>query len=267
MVQDNLRQQAYDHVRMKILAQGLTAGQRLAEIPLARELGISRTPVREALNQLAAEGLLERRGWGVTVKQISAAELDEILRLRGLMEPYLAARAARLITPAQLRALTGRFEELHTLYRRMWDAGVSSWHGPLGQRLPIADMLFHIEIFKAARSPRLMRTILDLRLLTVRVRNEVSMQQWNLCRMLREHWRIFRAIRARDPRAARRAMTHHQRQARRLTLRCFQVAQQQGDGPQQAHDWSATLERAMQATTDPRPAQPRRRRATRAHRP
>lgn len=246
MIRDNRRQQAYDYIRAKILTADVDEGQRIAEIPLAKELGISRTPVREALNQLASEGLLDRSGWGVAVKQISLGELDEMIRLRQLMEPHAAARAAKLITPDQLTILTERFDHLRALYRQMWDAGVESWRGELGRQLPIADMLFHIAILEAARSPRLMQTILDLRLLTTRFRGESSMQQDNLIRLLREHWRIYHAIRQRKPRAAKRAMRLHNRECRRISMNGFRHQQQRGDAERYTHDWSASLQKLMQ---------------------
>lgn len=248
MIRDNRRQQAYDYIRAKILTADVDEGQRIAEIPLAKELGISRTPVREALNQLASEGLLDRSGWGVAVKQISLGELDEMIRLRQLMEPHAAARAAKLITPDQLATLTARFDHLRALYRQMWDAGIESWRGELGRQLPIADMLFHVAILEAARSPRLMQTILDMRLLTTRFRGELTMQQNNLTRLMREHWRIYRAIRDRNPSAAKRAMRHHSRECRRVSMQSYRLQQQRGDAERYTHDWSASLQKLMNST-------------------
>lgn len=241
MIRDTRRQHAYDHIRAKILLRGVGEGDRLAEIPIARELGISRTPVREALNQLTCEGLLERNGWGVTVKTVSYAELEEILRLRLLMEPHATARAAKFITDAQMTVLTERFNKLRSLYRQIWDAGVASWRGELGKQLAAADMLFHVAILEAARSPRMMQTILDMRLLTTRFLGEPSMQRSNLIRILREHWRIYREIRRRRPRAAHAAMRRHARNARRFTLRSFRDEQRSGDVTQYTRDWSASL--------------------------
>ncbi|HVO49288.1 MAG TPA: GntR family transcriptional regulator [Steroidobacteraceae bacterium] len=82
-------------IREMILQGKLRAGQRLAEAPLAEQLGMSRTPVRQALPVLAQEGLLtEHETRGYVVKQISTADIIDAIDLRGLMEGLAARRVA-----------------------------------------------------------------------------------------------------------------------------------------------------------------------------
>ena len=107
---------AADLIRQAILDGELAAGSRLKEDELATRLDVSRTPVREALRRLEAEGLVVHEAKrGAAVRAYSAAELDDMYRLRAMLEGYAARRAAERMTPElaeQLRASCKRFERL-----------------------------------------------------------------------------------------------------------------------------------------------------------
>ena len=86
---------AYSTIREKVLSGELTGGQRLREDELATMIGVSRTPVREALRSLAAEGLLRyERNRGVSVESWTLQDLEEVYGLRSLLEPYATSLAA-----------------------------------------------------------------------------------------------------------------------------------------------------------------------------
>ena len=99
---------AADLIRQAILDGELPAGSRLKEDELAARLDVSRTPVREALRRLEAEGLVVHEAKrGAAVRAYSASELDDMYRLRAMLEGYAARRAAERMTPElaeQLRA-------------------------------------------------------------------------------------------------------------------------------------------------------------------
>jgi DNA-binding GntR family transcriptional regulator len=103
-------------IREAIIDGRLPPGRRLKEEELARELGMSRTPVREALLTLESEGLVEsipRRG--ATVRSYAIGDLDDVYQLRALLEGYAARRAAARISPddvARLEESCDRFERL-----------------------------------------------------------------------------------------------------------------------------------------------------------
>jgi DNA-binding GntR family transcriptional regulator len=103
-------------IREAIIDGRLAPGQRLKEEELARELGMSRTPVREALLTLESEGLVEsipRRG--ATVRSYAVGDLGDVYQLRALLEGYAARRAAVRISPddvARLEESCDRFERL-----------------------------------------------------------------------------------------------------------------------------------------------------------
>jgi DNA-binding GntR family transcriptional regulator len=107
---------AADVIRAAIVDGRLEPGTRLKEEELARELGISRTPVREALLVLQTEGLLESApNRGATVRSYEAVDLDDLYQLRAVLEGFAARRAATRISPEDVALLAEsceRFEEL-----------------------------------------------------------------------------------------------------------------------------------------------------------
>ena len=106
---------ATEVIREAIIDGRLAPGERLKEEELARELGLSRTPIREALAVLQAEGLVDTApNQGATVRAHDAEDLDDLYRLRALLEGYAAGRAATKMPAGtgggavrELRALRG----------------------------------------------------------------------------------------------------------------------------------------------------------------
>ncbi|KQX66029.1 GntR family transcriptional regulator [Angustibacter sp. Root456] len=103
---------AYEGIRELIRSGAFQGGQPLREASLAERLGVSRTPVREALRRLAAEGIVELRpNRGARLVEINPADVDEIFTLRALLEPHAAWRAAAHVS-AQALARLGELVEL-----------------------------------------------------------------------------------------------------------------------------------------------------------
>ena len=140
---------AYDHIRRAIVVGELRSGDALVETRLAEEIGVSRTPVREALGRLHAEGLVVlERYRKCTVARFTEAEVAERYRLRAMLEGHAAGRAATRITDAQLAEL----ERIEDAMERAFAA--DGWH----RHLPEFDRLnnqFHAVVAAAADSPRL----------------------------------------------------------------------------------------------------------------
>src|SRR2546423_8275052 len=98
--------QAYEHVRSAIVENRYAPGQRLVEQRVAAELGLSRTPVREALRMLEAEGLVvSERHRGAMVRPLSATEVVDLYGLRIRLEAYAVEVATERATEQQLGAL------------------------------------------------------------------------------------------------------------------------------------------------------------------
>lgn len=108
----NLEEIAYEHIRRAILVREVTAGTRLSEPAIAQSLDISRTPVRNALRRLAAEGLVSlNANQGAQVAEPSVRQVDETYQLRELLEPAAAALACRNVTGEIISELEGMLAE------------------------------------------------------------------------------------------------------------------------------------------------------------
>src|SRR5690349_20497608 len=109
---------AYDAIRGRIVDGAVAPGQWLRESSVADSLGLSRTPVREALRMLATEGVIEMvPNRGARVVSWTTADIDEVYRLRALLEGHGAALAARAATPEQL----AHIQRLGETYERAVD--------------------------------------------------------------------------------------------------------------------------------------------------
>src|SRR5689334_1471164 len=103
----NLKHRAYTHIRRKIVDGQIAAGQRLSEVQLAKDIGISRTPVREAVHLLASQGMVELLpGYGAFVPLPDADDLRDLFGLREALECYAVQEAAARVTAEQLRELS-----------------------------------------------------------------------------------------------------------------------------------------------------------------
>ena len=246
------RQRAYNHIRERLLSASPStlSERRLSEYAVARDLGISRTPVREAFTQLATEGLLEHApGGGVVLRQITREEFAELTDLRRVMECHAVGRAARRITDAQIHELRELIDRLRQISRGMRDEGPTSWNGELGRQLGLTDMLFHLKIMEAARSPRLLKIVGDFHVLTTHYRPLAMQTMPNVARVLLQHWRIYRALASRDAQGARRAMRAHFRGWRKRLLALFDRQQRETRQDPRVGDWSALLEQVAPPTS------------------
>lgn len=103
---------AYDYVKDLILSNQLQSGQRLNQERIAKQLRISRTPIREALHRLSSEGLVTISGTGgFRVYRLSLEELEELFDIRSMLEGYLIRTACKNIPEAQITRLSGYISE------------------------------------------------------------------------------------------------------------------------------------------------------------
>ena len=193
---------AYKRIRDDILKGALRGGDRLIEQRLALDLGISRTPVREALRRLTLEGFVERgSGYSTRVAHLDTSEVDQIFELRALLEPYAARGAAR-------HATDGQIETLRTLAQQMRDltpARIDDDYNAISEM----NEIFHRTIYEASGSPRLvyiMASVIDIGTVA---RTYHRYTDRDLERSAAHHQEIVEAIEARAPDWAARAMTSH----------------------------------------------------------
>jgi DNA-binding GntR family transcriptional regulator len=101
----SLREQIYENLRERIHTGQLTFEDRLVDVDIANEFGVSRMPVREALMQLVHDGMIESTSRGFILRRYSNQEIEEIFEIRRLLEPAAAAIAAKKMTDGALEAM------------------------------------------------------------------------------------------------------------------------------------------------------------------
>lgn len=206
---------ATDRLRDAILQGDFEPGQHLAEVDLADRLHMSRTPVREALRALAAEGLVElRAGRGAVVVDLRDESVEALFDLRIRVEGMAAARAARRIGDAQLERLQGFAD-------RILDIVTATDASPDADDLAEIyelNALFHGLIIDASGSRAATRTFRELIHMVVLMRTYQAFDGAAMSRSAAHHVELLAAFRARDPHWAEAVMTAHLLSARASLL-------------------------------------------------
>lgn len=185
----------YRSVHEKIASGALDPTTRLTETRLAHLLGVSRTPVREALARLRREGLLAPTPRGAVMAALTRADLEEIMELRLLIEPFVAARAAERATPQDVAALEAALaQEVQALPARS------------PQAFAMANHRFRLALMQAAGNGRLAETAsrYDAQIQALRRATLASRENRDI--VVREHRRLVKAVRAGDRHEAEAAM-------------------------------------------------------------
>ncbi len=204
--------QALAYIKKRLISGEFASGARLTEEGLARDLGLSRTPVREAIRRLVADGVLRfKPNSGTFVAEWTDDEIRQIFDLRTLLEAQIAEAAALSITPQELAALEEVQRELEAAADRRGDAAL--------QRRSALNRRFHALIAAASRKTRLagaLASAIEMPIVQQTFRRYSAKQA---TRSLAHHQELLDALRARDPQWARAVMTSHIRAAMHALLR------------------------------------------------
>lgn len=212
------REQTYKAMRDAIQSGKLKPGTRLREIELAERLGISRTPIREALSRLQSDGLVinePNRGMIVTV--LDRRMVSELYVMRQVLEGTAAALAARHASDeeiASLREIADRDKE-HT--------------DP--QLLAANNRLFHETLYQSAHNRYLLKTLNTLRESMALLGNTTLALPGRSSTALQEHQAIVHALEQRDAAAAEAATVSHIKEAYRARLRLLNEAESHPSDP------------------------------------
>ena len=171
----NLKRVAYEQIRADLQSGKLTAGSILSAAGMAKQLGISHTPVREAISQLETEGFVEqvpRLGHQVTA--VSRAELDELFELRQFLELGAVAKAAERISPAAIEQLWAFCDHYIRLARQWRNTEDDAKRDDVLADMARVDAAFHIQLLMASGNRRLIKLVGDLHLMAFLFRRHVQ---------------------------------------------------------------------------------------------
>jgi DNA-binding GntR family transcriptional regulator len=198
-----LAHQAYGKIIEMILSGTLMPGDALQEAKLGETLDMSRTPVREAIKRIEAEGLAVPDGRFLKVRRLTAAEVEEIFFLRGVLESYCASQATS-VSGVLLDELEARIRHLQQ-------------HGPGedDEQRQVDDDL-HRTLALSTRNDMMVATIADLRRRTCMF--DHSSLPNRFLKSCEEHLEILNALRAGDGQRAGRLMAEHITHARDAIL-------------------------------------------------
>lgn len=195
-------EKAYVAVRGRILRGAYPPAARITEQEISEAAGVSRTPAREALRRLQAEGFVRVvPNHGAVVAEWTAADIEDIFELRGMLEPFGAARAARHITPQGVAELRQLAVEQH-------EESVRRGKGHL-QRIGNLNSRFHRTVHRFAASPRLVTALASLIEAPLILQTFSSYRPEDLVRSAQHHLEIVSALEAHDGEWAAAVMRSH----------------------------------------------------------
>jgi DNA-binding GntR family transcriptional regulator len=201
----SLSRRVFSQIQNDILNGVYEPGESLIETRLSEEMGVSRTPVREALRQLELEGLVQSvPNKGVRVKGVSAKDIEDIYTIRMYVEGLAARWAAEKITTEEMEELREAVD-LEEFYTRRSDYG----------HLMKLDTRFHDIIFKASKSKPLMHTLSTFHHYVQKARKVSLSDPGRAMEVLTEHRAIMQAIIDRDADTAERLTIEHVKNASR----------------------------------------------------
>jgi len=235
---------AYKHIQHKLLSASLPAGTKVSEQRLSRELGISRTPVREAIRRLESEGVLRQvASSGTYVADADRAELIDVYEVRMALEAFAVRKATRRMPPSQIRELGRLCDQMRDAIRVFRDSGQEVMDGQPLQPYLTADLAFHLLLLQAAGNRYAAKIIGD-----VHVRSAIfgyRSHQRDLHHVTRTwlyHARVARAVRQRDGQAARFWLERHIRYSLRGALRAFDDRSRGEPAPAPPPDFTEAME-------------------------
>jgi len=199
----------YETLKGAILSGRMSPGERLGEEHLAKVLGVSRTPVREALHKLGSEGLIKpRTKRGFIVSRDSREEMEELFELRSILEGYTLRVICQTISDETFKRLSEFVQNAEEALRRKKISEVFKW-----------NTRFHDTLHElVANKTRLYRLIVNMRKYVLRHRKDTLRYPDGGRRTVEGHQKILMALKLRDPDLCERIMREHIQEAKEDAL-------------------------------------------------
>lgn len=224
-------QSAYDHIRNRLLLGVYGPGEQISENSLAKEIGVSRTPVREAINRLESERLVRKiPNVGTFISCPTEQDLEDLYDIREMLEGYATKRAASRIQDSQLEQLADCCEVLRQCAIFVRENGGEDSPEML-QKMVEADLTFHSIIWAVSENPHVVKVISDLRILSHSLfvhRHEKKATLTGHARTWLTHMRILRALQRHDIRKSAELMSSHIQAAKRAAIATLRKLRQTG---------------------------------------
>lgn len=191
-----LRDVVFNTLREAILKGDLKPGERLMELQLASKLGVSRTPIREAIRMLEQEGLaVTTPRKGAEVAKMTLKDMEDVLEIRDALDELAVRIACQKISDEQLKQL----EDMKELFEKSTQTGNV-------KKIAEADVTFHDVIYEATGNPKLVTLLNNLREQVYRYRVEYIKDPKNYPTLIAEHEAILESLKNRDVKNAVEAM-------------------------------------------------------------
>lgn len=228
MATSSLTERAYLHLHEGIVSGKLPPGSVVSESKLAKELGVSRTPVGEAIRQLANEGLVHQvPRYGTVVRSIEPRDIEELYEMREALEGFAAAKAARRITALQLAQLDVICSSIEQIAKDVQGDAKARLDLATLRKFLAADLTFHLLILKAAGNRRILNTIQETRTMSQIFRMRRHEPDKSIVeRASQMHRKILLALASGDSTEASIQMAEHIRASREDTLAYLAKEQQ-----------------------------------------
>jgi DNA-binding GntR family transcriptional regulator len=232
----SLRDRAYNYIRSQLINGQFPPGSRLSHRALAKEIGISFIPVREAVSQLVSEGLVVHEPkLGSFVMQVSRQELAELYDLREALESHAVLKATGSISQADLDEMQCSNDQMVAIAQEVARLGQSEWSGEQIDRWMLSDAVFHVVLLRAAGNSRALKTVSDLRLMThVFGHYNESRSLGDLERVCQEHEQLLDALHRGKASQAQQVLVRHLRAGCELALAAYDRRRMQEDSRQDA---------------------------------
>ncbi len=222
----SMRERAYAYIQRKIASGELKPEVPISELVLAKELDMSRTPVREALGQLVAEGLLEQTAnRGTLVVQLKRKDIIELYELREALEVYSVRKAAQ--SPPRsidLKRWQDFSDEVLHLKSELEKSGKPALNGEQMHRFMSSDLSFHNMLMRMAANDRVLKVVNETRLL-IRI-FAIQRHGYDVATLEgihQQHNAIIQAITAHDSELATQLLTRHIRNSLDESLDAYDV--------------------------------------------
>lgn len=203
----SLADQVFEKLENDIIHGVYPRGEVLTELKLVEQLGVSRTPIREALRRLEQERLIEETGKGNVVLGITKDDLLDIMNIREQIEGLAVYYACVNMTPEGIEELK-HIMDLQDFYFSKWDT----------ERLREADDMFHDALCELSRRAVIRDTLVPLHRKTRRYRKTSIQNKSRAIGSLQEHWAIFNAVKEGDALKAQELMNEHIKNAKKSML-------------------------------------------------